>query len=176
MAKISVAKNDVKSLAPQQIQDLPYPQHIINNLLLIQQNEEPRYVIQHDVNEACIHVPTNYNPVPDSNESLYTIAEFDFPQDDSSSVIHDTYSEISFPKDHNPYSDLPSQVSVQDITDESMGEDDTSQKVSGTSEAIRSQMAALIAQEILTPVSYEIIREVVSDATSPTESSDSASQ
>ena len=52
MAKISVAKKDVRSLTPQQIQELAYPQHIINDLLLNQQDEEPRYVVQHDVNEA----------------------------------------------------------------------------------------------------------------------------
>ena len=33
MAKISVAKKDVRSLTPQQIQELAYPQHIINDLL-----------------------------------------------------------------------------------------------------------------------------------------------
>ena len=118
MAKISVAKKDVRSLTPQQIQELAYPQHIINDLLLIHQNEEPRYVIQQDVNDAYIHVPTNDYPVPDSDESLYTLAEFDFPRDDSSNSSHDTFSEISFPKDFNPYTDLSNQVTIQEITDE----------------------------------------------------------
>ena len=140
MAKISVAKNDVKSLTPQQIQDLPYPQHIINDFLIIQKNEEPRYVIQCDANEAYIHVPTNDHPVPDSDESLYTLAEFDFPNGNSSdSDSHDTYDSIVYPKDFNPYTDLPTDASIQDITDESKGENDTPQQVSGTSDTARME-------------------------------------
>ena len=116
--------------------------------------------------------------MPDSDESLFTIAEFGSPDDYSFSRYdsHDTWDSISYPKDFNPYTDHPDHASIQDVTDESKGEDDTSQKVAGTSEAIRSQMEDLLAQEILTPLDYEVAIEVDSDETLPTEYSDSASQ
>ena len=59
MAKISIPKNHIESLTPQQIQELPYPQHLINDLLQIQQDRESNYIIQRDVNDAYIQVPTN---------------------------------------------------------------------------------------------------------------------
>ena len=96
--------------------------------------------------------------MPYSDESLFTIAEFGSPDGDSSSISdsHDTWESIAYPKDFNPYTDLADHASIQDVTDESKGEDYTSQKVSGTSEANRSQMKYLIAQEILTHVYYEV--------------------
>ena len=125
MARISVVKSHVRSLAPHQIQELLYPQRIINDILLIQQEEEPRYVIQHDTNDAYIQVPTN-DYMPDSDESLFTIAEFDFPDNDSStsSESHDSWESIAYPKDLNPYTDLPDHTIIQDVTDESHHEDD----------------------------------------------------
>ena len=57
--------------------------------------------------------------MPDSDEELLSIAEFDFPDEDSSSDSdsHDSWDSIAYPKDLNPYTDLPDHTSIQDVTD-----------------------------------------------------------
>ena len=74
MAKISVPKKHIQNFTPHQIQELPYTQHLINDLLLIQKEIEPNYAIQSDVIYAYIQVPTNYY-MPHKYEELTTIAE-----------------------------------------------------------------------------------------------------
>ena len=110
---------------------------------------------------------------------MYTLAEFDFTDGDSSdSDSHDTYESISFPKDFNPYTYLPTDAISPDTTDESKCEDDTPHLVLDASEAARRerQIEEIFAYDPRRPWDYDTVREVESDATLPTESSDSSSQ
>ena len=109
MAKISVSKDTINNLTPQEIEALPYPQHLIDDFLKIKEGKEAQFVTPRDFNDAYVQVPTNdYMPCPD--DDMYTIAEWSDHQSDSDS--HNTFASLEFPRDID---DIPYEVIEKEI-------------------------------------------------------------